>query len=202
MPIWQQAPFPADLNDAVAGLSYVFSHGEELGVDTGKVIIMGASAGGGLAARLALFNRDHNKLPVKSQVLIYPMLDCRTGTKEAPIPNPFGGQLVWSPELNQLGWTTLRGGQNIPEDKMPYFSPSMENNLEGLPSTFMLVGNMDLFSIEDYTYAQRLVSEGIPTEFHQIYGVYHMFDVVEPQSPQTHLSHSLEYSAIRRMLEA
>ncbi|MDE6804593.1 MAG: alpha/beta hydrolase, partial [Muribaculaceae bacterium] len=106
------------------------------------------------------------------------MLDYRTGTDEAPIGNPFGGQLLWTPAFNRLGWTTLRGGQDISENLMPYYSASTAVSLAGLPSTFIAVGNMDLFSVEDYTYAQRLVVDGVPCEFHQIYGVYHGFDVV------------------------
>ena len=59
---------------------------------------------------------------------------------------------------------------------------------------------MDLFSVEDYTYAQRLVVDGVPCEFQQIYGVYHGFDVVEPDSPQTNLLNDLQRKALKRML--
>ncbi|MBD5355490.1 MAG: alpha/beta hydrolase [Bacteroides sp.] len=195
-----QAPFPADINDCVSGLRYIFTNGKELDIDTDKIIISGPSAGGGLAARLALYNRDHDKFPLKGQVLIYPMLDYRTGTPEAPIPNPFGGQLVWTPELNQQGWTVLKGGQDIPEDQMPYYSAATAKTLAGLPSTFILVGNMDLFSVEDFTYGQRLIVDGVPTEFHQLYGLYHGFDLVEPDSPQTKLMNDLQNKAIQRMI--
>ena len=94
----------------------------------------------------------------------------------------------------------LRGGQDIPEDVKPYYSPSTAKTLGGLPSTFIIVGNMDLFCVEDYSFAQRLVVDGVPWEFHQIYGVYHGFDVVEPNSPQTLLLTSLQEKALARML--
>ena len=73
------APHPADLNDAYSGLKYIYQNADKLNLDKSNIIIMGESAGGGLAARLGLYNKNHEKVPIKGQVLIYPMLDYRTG---------------------------------------------------------------------------------------------------------------------------
>ncbi len=102
-----EAPFPADLHDAYSGLKYIHDHAEEYGADPTRIVILGESAGGGLAARLALYNRDHGTVPLCGQALTYPMLDSRTGSPEDPMPDPFAGQLVWTPAYNQLGWKTL-----------------------------------------------------------------------------------------------
>ena len=79
-----EAPFPAALEDAYSGLMYVKENADKLGLDAGRIILMGDSAGGNLAASLALYNRDNANIPIKGQVLIYPMLDYRTATENSP----------------------------------------------------------------------------------------------------------------------
>ena len=71
--------YPMELEEVYAGLLYSYKHAAELNIDPDNIVIEGESAGGGLTARLALFNRDKGEVPLKGQVLIYPMLDYRTG---------------------------------------------------------------------------------------------------------------------------
>ncbi len=59
------------------------------------MLLMGESAGGGLAARLALYTRDQGEFTIKGQVLIYPMLDHRTATSSSQYHNPSAGEFVW-----------------------------------------------------------------------------------------------------------
>lgn len=196
------APYPADIDDAYHGLSHVFDQADKLGFDRNKIVIMGESAGGGLAARLALKTRDIGKYRPAGQVLIYPMLDYRTGTNASPYKNPYAGEFVWTPQLNRLGWSTLRGNQTIPESEMPYYSAAMARDLAGLPRTFMMVGTLDLFVNEDIDYANRLVEAGVPTDFLLIDGLYHAFELVRPDSPQTQQYLDARTKAIRQMFEA
>ena len=63
---------------------------------------MGDSAGGGLATRLALFNRDKKGIDLKGQILLYPMLDYRTGTKESPYNLEEKGEFVVNGHLTIL----------------------------------------------------------------------------------------------------
>lgn len=197
-----QAPFPADLDDAYRGLSHVFEHADQLGIDARKLIIMGESAGGGLAARLALHTRDKGQYRPAGQVLIYPMLDHRTGTAQSPHQNPHAGEYVWTPALNRLGWDTLRGGQDIAPEQMPYYSAAAAQDLSRLPRTFIMVGSLDLFVNEDMDYARRLISAGVPTELQVIDGVYHAFELVQPDSPQTQSYIRARTQAIARMIRA
>ena len=180
-----EAPFPADLHDAYHGLSYVYRHAAQHGLDSERVVLMGESAGGGLAARMALYTRDKGEFTPEGQVLIYPMLDYRTGTTASPYRNAVAGEFVWTPNANRHGWNTLRGGQRITSAQMPYFSPAMAKDLRDLPPTFMMVGDLDLFVNEDIDYANRLIQSGVPTELHVIPGVFHAFELVNPQAEKT-----------------
>ncbi len=95
-----EVPFPGPLEDCYAALDWLFSNCDEQGVDPSRIVVMGGSAGGGLAAALALLARDRGRHAIRAQVLNYPMLDPRTGTPEAPIDNPLTGEFVWTRETN------------------------------------------------------------------------------------------------------
>lgn len=177
-------PYPADINDAYHGLSYVFDNADELGFDKNKVIIMGESAGGGLAARLSLKVRDLGLYNIKGQILTFPMLDYRTGSDHSLYNNPFAGEFIWLPEFNRTAWQMLKGGKEIPAEEMPYYSASMATDLSGLPRTFITVGSLDLFVNEDIDYANRLISAGVQTDLLVLNGVPHGIDNISPDSQE------------------
>lgn len=193
-----QAPYPADIQDAYAGLEYVYDHAAELGGDSTRIVIAGESAGGGLAARLALYNRDKGRVPLLAQVLTYPMLDCRTGTDKQVIPDLFAGEYIWTPAFNRAGWTTLLGGQTIPENEMQYYSAAFAKDVSKLPPALITVGSLDLFCMESLTYAQRMIASGVNVELHTVPGVFHGFDGVLPDSPQTRCYIAKRSDFIRR----
>ncbi|ABR74999.1 alpha/beta hydrolase [Actinobacillus succinogenes] len=195
-----EAPFPADIDDAYHGLAYMLNHADQFKIDKEKFILMGESAGGGLAARLALKVRDKGEFKPKGQVLIYPMLDYRTGTAQSPYDSRYAGEFVWTAQMNRIGWETLKGGQTIAADQMPYYSAATAQNLSGLPRTYMMAGSLDLFVNENLDYANRLIQAGVPTDFQLISGVYHAFEAVNPQSPQTRDYKAARTQAIQRML--
>ncbi len=194
-----QAPFPADLHDAYSGLEYIHDHAAEYGADPTRIVILGESAGGGLAARLALYNRDHGRVALCGQALTYPMLDSRTGTDKDPMPDPYAGQLVWTPAYNRLGWQTLSGDKAIATDELPYYSASLATDLTNLPPAFIAVGTLDLFCMSCLDYTARLTCAGVNTELHVIPGVFHGFDLLGPESPQTTLYNRLPIAQIKRM---
>ncbi len=194
------APFPADLHDAYSGLEYIHDHAAEYGADPTRIVILGESAGGGLAARLALYNRDHGRVPLCGQALTYPMLDSRTGTDKDPMPDPYAGQLVWTPAYNRLGWDTLLGGQKLSANELPYYSAALATDLTNLPPAFIAVGTLDLFCMSCLNYTARLTCAGVNTELHVIPGVFHGFELLGPDSPQTKLYNQLRIAQIKRML--
>ena len=196
-----KAPYPADLNDAYSGLKYIYHNADKLNIDKNNIIIMGESAGGGLTARLGLYNKDHDKIPIKGQVLIYPMLDYRTGGNNDIYKNEYAGEYIWTKELNQIGWTSLKKDQIIPEKEMLYYSPAMASveELKGLPDTFVIVGGLDLFVNECFDYANKLIQAGIPTEFFCEPGVVHAYDLLLNKSPQAARFIELRDNAVEKM---
>ncbi len=97
-----ETPYPGPLEDCYAGLAWVHRNAEELEVDSGRLGIMGVSAGGGLAAGLALLARDRHELPVAFQLLIYPMIDDRQITPSSRMAAP-----IWNPAANEFGWRCI-----------------------------------------------------------------------------------------------
>jgi acetyl esterase len=172
-----ETTFPGPQEDCYAGLEWLIDHAEELGVDPARITVMGESAGGGLAAALTLMVRDRGELKLAGQVLVYPMLDHRTGGPNCQHTNPMTGEFVWTPALNQYGWKALRGDYEADDDHAGWFSPSLAADLTNLPPAYILVGALDLFLDEDLDYTKRLVASGVPVELHVYPGAIHGFNM-------------------------
>lgn len=169
-------PFPLPLEDCYTALGWLFSDDHDLGIDSRKVVIMGHSAGGGLAAALGILARDKGQYPIAAQVLVYPMLDHRTGTSESPHHNESTGTFSWLPAPNRFCWDCHRGSYNLDDERIGLFSTSMQGDLQCLPPSFISVGSLDLFVEEDVEFAMRLSRAGVPVELHVYPGAPHMFD--------------------------
>ncbi|WP_267382986.1 MULTISPECIES: alpha/beta hydrolase [unclassified Sphingomonas] len=165
--------FPGAIEDCYAGLAWTFGHAGDLGIDSTRIGVMGESAGGGLAAALALMTRDRGDYPLAFQHLIYPMIDDRTCVRE---PHPTAGEFIWHAHNNAFGWTALLGHEPGIDGVSPYAAASRATDLTGLPRTYISTGALDLFVDEDIDYAQRLNRAGVPIELHVYPGGYHGFD--------------------------
>ncbi|HJM89772.1 MAG TPA: alpha/beta hydrolase [Dehalococcoidia bacterium] len=163
-------PYPAPLEDCYAGLQWVWQNTNQLGVDRGRLGIGGGSAGGGLAAGLALLARDRGEISVRYQHLVYPMLDHRNST---PSSHAITDDRVWNRDTNTVGWNAYLAGRAGQEDVSPYASPACADDLSGLPPAYICVGTVDLFVDEDTTYAQALRLAGVPIELHVYPGAFH-----------------------------
>ena len=196
--------YPIELMEAYAGLVYVHEHGDELHVDGNNIVIMGESAGGGLTARMALWNKDKGNVPVKGAVLIYPMLDYRTGGPDDLYKDDMTGEFVWSAEENVSGWHDLCHGQEIPAEEMIYYSPAVATpeQLHGFPTTFLIVGTLDLFVHEDEAFVEQLKLAGVEADSFVETGVPHSYDVMLTDSPQTIRFKDLRDEAVRNMFAA
>jgi acetyl esterase/lipase len=175
-----ETPFPGPLEDCYAGLKWVFDHAGHLGIDPTRIGIGGASAGGGLAAALALLARDRGQLAVAFQLLAYPMIDDRQKTQSSRWAVP-----IWPPANNEFGWRSYLGPL-YGRDDVPYLAaPARADDLAGLPPALVFVGTMDGFCDEDVLYATRLYQAGVPTELHVYPGAPHGFDGFAPGAPIT-----------------
>ena len=190
--------FTGSLEDNYAGLRWLYDHADQLRVDRRRIVVMGESAGGGHAAALALAARDRGEVPLAGQVLVYAMLDDRTGSARRTPPHE--GVYIWTPELNALGWSALlgapAGAAAVPRGVVPARAASVA----GLPPTFIGVGALDLFVGEDIDYARRLLDAGVPTELLVVPGAFHAFQFVVPTAGISRRFAQAIDSALTRML--
>jgi acetyl esterase/lipase len=162
---------PVPVTDCYVALQWLTEHADTLGIDLDRVAVFGGSAGGGLAAAVALLARDRSGPRICFQCLLYPMLDDRTGSTVDV--GAFVGEYIWTREDNVFGWTSLLGREPGRGDVSPYAAPARAGDLTGLPSTYIWVGALDLFVEESVLYARRLLAAGVPTELHVYPGVTH-----------------------------
>ena len=179
-----ETPFPGLQEDNYAALLWLAAHAGELGVDPARIVVMGESAGGGLAASLAQMARDRGGPRLAGQVLVYPMLDWRTGGPECQHNNAHTGEWIWTRDKNRFGWEALRGDYAPTDDRKGWFSPALADDLGGLPPAYIVTGALDLFLDEDLAYARRLIDAGVPCELHVYPGAIHAFEMV----PETTLA--------------
>ena len=192
-------PFPAPLEDCYAGLRWFASSAAGLGADAGRIAIGGGSAGGGLAAGLALLARDRGEVEVCFQLLVYPMLDDRNATRSS---HAITDERVWNREANLHGWNAYLEGATGSEGVSPYAAPARAEDLAGLPPAYVNVGALDLFVDEDVEYAQRLMAAGVPTELHVYPGAFHGSPGLVPDSALSKRWAADELAALGRALHA
>jgi len=159
-------PFPAALDDAYAALSWTARHAAELGVAPERIAVGGHSAGGGLAAALALRARDSGGPPLRFQLLNQPGLDDRQESwsarhfTETPWMNRSKVAASWRHYLGSAAAT-------------PYAAPARAADLSGLPPAYVAAAELCPNRDEDITYAQRLLEAGVSVELHQWAGTFH-----------------------------
>jgi acetyl esterase/lipase len=166
-------PFPAGLEDTYTALAWLHGHAAELGVYPDRVAIGGDSGGGGLAAALAQLAYDRGELPVRFQLLNYPMLDDRTALRT---DHAGTGDFIWTPASNRFAWTAYLGHEPRPDESRRYAAAARRADLAGLPPAWIGVGELDLFFAEDVAYAERLSAAGVPCELVVVPGMYHGAD--------------------------
>jgi len=165
-------PYPAAVDDAYAVLEWINTHHDELGVDPRRLIVKGESAGGGVAAALALANRDRGEFEIRHQHLTYPMLDDRTCVRPRPDD---AGRFVWTPSANEFGWQSYLGLKPGSEGVSQYAAPGRETDMTGLPPAYIAVGSLDLFCAESIAYAAGLIAAGGSADLHVYPGAFHSF---------------------------
>ena len=168
-----ETPYPGPLEDCYRGLKWIHDHADELGIDPARIGVTGTSAGGGLAAALALLARDRGEVPVAFQLLDCPMIDDRQTTPSSRRD----GLPVWSRRSNEFGWRSYLGDL-YGSDDVPYTAaPARATDLSGLPPAFVSVGSVDGFLDEDVDYALRLIHAGVPCELHVYPGAPHGYQM-------------------------
>ena len=171
-------PFPAGSEDCYKTLKWLLNGKSSYDIDLNRVALGGASAGGGMAAGVALMNRDRDNFPLALQLLIYPMID----NLHATTSGEFENHPVWNQATSHNAWEMYLDGKPG-ERASPYAAAARAKDLGGLPPAYICVGTADLFRDEDIAYANRLTEAGIATELAVFPGVYHAAEGFIPEAP-------------------
>jgi acetyl esterase len=162
-------PFPAPVEDCYAGLTWMAEQAAELGIDRNRLAIGGLSAGGGLAAAVALMARDRGRPALCFQLLDIPELDDRLCT---PSVKEYVDTPLWNHPNAILSWRAYLGPDHDGETS-PYAAPARAPDLSGLPPAYVVTCEFDPLRDEGIEYAQRLMQAGVPTELHHYPGTFH-----------------------------
>ena len=194
-----EGPFPGPQEDCYAALAWLATHAAALGINPARIGVTGESAGGGLAAAVAMMARDRNGPAIAAQILVYPMLDHRVGGDADPWNNHHTGEFVWTRSSNRFGWACLKGNYTVDDARKGWFSPSRAEDLAGLPPAWIGVGTLDLFFDENIDYARRLVDASVNTELHCYPGAFHGFNMMSDTKMAKAFSRDM-LDATRRLL--
>jgi len=167
-------PYPAGIEDCYAALQWLHGHAAELGVDTERIAVLGQSAGGGLAAGLALLARDRGGPALCFQYLGIPELDDRleTTSMRAFVDTP-----MWARPAAIRSWEWYLGdlhGGDVPT----YAAPARATDLAGLPPAYVSVMEFDPLRDEGVVYALRMMEAGVSVELHAFPGTFHGSGIV------------------------
>jgi acetyl esterase len=161
-------PYPAGLEDCYTALGWLHDSAQRFGVDRNRIAVFGMSAGGGLAAGLALLTRDRSGPRLCFQYLGMPELDDRLETASM---RQFTDTPVWYRDAAVLSWSRyLRGGDG---PVSPYAAPSRASDLSRLPKAFISTMEFDPLRDEGILYALELLEAGVSVELHQYPGTFH-----------------------------
>ncbi len=170
-------PDPVPVEDCYAGLVWTAENAAELGIDPDRLLIIGVSAGGGLAAGTTLLARDRGGPRLCGQMLFYPMLDDRDRTVSTVQIDGVG---IWDRTSNITGWSALLGDRRGTDEVSIYAAPARATDLSGLPPTFIDCGSAEVFRDEDVAYASAIWAAGGQAELHVWPGGFHAFEGFVP----------------------
>ncbi|WP_199826935.1 alpha/beta hydrolase [Streptomyces sp. WM6378] len=159
-------PFPAAPDDAYAVLTWAAGHAAELGIDPDRIAVGGHSAGGGLAAAIALRARDEQGPRIHFQLLNQPGLDDRQQTWSA---REFTDTPWMTRDKITASWRHYLGSTPA----SPYAAPARATDLSGLPPAYIATAEYCPNRDEDIAYALRLLQSGVSVELHQWAGTFH-----------------------------
>ena len=165
-----ESPPPAQFDDAYAATEWVSRNAGELGVDSGRLVVIGDSAGGSLAAAVALAARDRRGPPILTQVLLYPGLDRDMTT--ASITSLADAPLLTRDDIDYLH-TLADGDAGPPRD--PYLVPAYASDLSSLPPAIVVTAGCDPIRDWGERYADRLRDAGVQTTVTRYPGMCHGF---------------------------
>jgi acetyl esterase/lipase len=186
-------PFPAGPDDCYAALEWTVANAGALAIDPTSIAVGGASAGGGLAAAVALMARDRSGPAIAFQLLLNPVLDDRLDTVSV---QTFTTTPLWNSNDVAVMWDLYLGPDR--RSVSPYAAPARAHDLSGLPPAYLLTSELDPLRDEGISYALRLLDAGVQVELHNVSGVFHAFDLFPAGISRA--ARSEQHAALRRAL--
>lgn len=159
-----QGKFPLPLEQCFDTLLWIAANGPSIDADTKKIAIVGDSAGGNMAAALALMNRDRDGPNIALQVLINPAPDL-TGNGTIQRQND---------ALDMLRWQATQYVSDPSDANNPYVSPIAATDLRNLPPAVVILAELDDLRADGQKYADKLQAAGIPTYVYCQKGANHL----------------------------
>ena len=169
----KEAPYPAALEDCYAALDYLYTHSDELGVNSSQLMVGGESAGGGLTAALCMYARDKGEINVAYQMPLYPMIDNEDTDSSRDNHAP-----VWNTKRNRKAWKAYL--RDIHGEIPPYAAPARQNDYANLPPAYTFVGDIEPFYCETLTFVENLQKAGVEAKVDVYPGCFHAFDMLLP----------------------
>jgi len=190
-------PDPAAIEDCYVALFWVGENLAELGINPAKLMVAGSSAGGGLAAGVALLARDRGGPALCAQLLQCPMIDDRLETVAS---HQYINDGTFSRGSAETGWNALLGERRGGKEVSIYAAPSRATDLSGLPPAFIEVGSAEIFRDENVEYASRLWASGVQAELHVWPGAYHRFQAFAPTAALSVIADTTREAWVKRIL--
>ena len=169
----KEAPYPAALEDCYAALDYLYTHSDELGVNSSQLMVGGESAGGGLTAALCMYARDKGEINIAYQMPLYPMIDNEDTDSSRDNHAP-----VWNTKRNQKAWKAYL--RDIHGEIPPYAAPARQTDYSNLPPAYTFVGDIEPFYCETLTFVENLQKAGVEAKVDVYPGCFHAFDMLLP----------------------
>lgn len=173
-----EAPYPAAFEDSLAALLFLKENAKALRVRDDQLMIGGDSAGGGMAAALCMYARDHHAVNLAFQMPLYPMLDDRDTASSRDNHAP-----MWDTEKNHHAWRMYLGDRYGADGVEPYAVPGRQTDYRDLPPAYTIVGEVEPFRDETVAYIENLQRAGVEASIDIYPDWYHCMNSVQPELP-------------------
>jgi acetyl esterase/lipase len=190
-------PYPSAVDEAYCALCWTHDQAAEIGVDAERIIVHGRSAGGGLAAAVALMARDRGGPAIRFLFLATPQLDDRGLTASMAA---FDDTPMWDRRATDSSWRMYLGDEVPGADSVPiYAAPARATDLTALPPTYISAMQFDPLRDEALEFGGRLLAAGVPTEIHVYPGTFHGSAALAPDAEVSRRERAEEYAVLARV---